>query len=90
MLHQWKGDEFKTATSSVAISEVMTSTQWSGPATDSPVGFWEATFDRPRELGVYRPDVPGQRKEVYERLFRMIISRESNMQRLVGGKTLST
>ncbi|MBN1268522.1 MAG: pyruvate, phosphate dikinase, partial [Kiritimatiellae bacterium] len=40
MLHVWRGDEFKTVTASTVISEIMTSAQWSGLASDSSVGFW--------------------------------------------------
>jgi hypothetical protein len=86
MFHLWQGDEFKTVTSSAVISEILTSAQWSGLASDSGVGFWENTFIKGRELlqsGEYRPDLPDKGKDVYDSLVRMIISRDSNMQHLV-------
>lgn len=86
MLHVWRGDDFKTVTSSAVISEILTSARWSGLASDSGVGFWETSFIRARELlqtGEYRPDLPGRGKEVYDLLVRMIISRDANMQRLI-------
>lgn len=86
MLHVWRGEEFKTVTASAAISEILTSTQWSGLASQSSVGFWETTFLQARELlrsGEYRPDLPGQGKDIYDTLVRMIISRDPDMQRLI-------
>jgi len=86
MLHVWRGDEFKTVTASAAISEIMTSARWSGLASDSSVGFWETSFQRARELlesGEYQPDLPGRGKDVYDQLVKMIISRDSDMQRLI-------
>ena len=86
MFHLWQGDEFRTVTSSAVISEILTSAQWSGLASDSGVGFWENTFIKARELlqsGEYRPDLPDKGKDVYDSLVRMIISRDSNMQHLV-------
>ncbi len=87
MLHVWHGDEFKTVTASAVISEILTSARWSGLASDGSVGFWETGFLRARELlqsGDYRPDLPGRGKEVYDTLVKMVISRDSGMQRLIG------
>ena len=86
MLHVWRGDEFKTVTSSIVISEIMTSREWSGLESDGGAGFWEESFVRARELlksGDYQPGLPGQGKDVYDRLVRMIISREPTMERLI-------
>jgi len=86
MFHVWRGDEFVTVTSSAVISEILTSAQWSGLASDSNLGFWENSFIKARELlqtGEYRPDLPDKGKDVYDSLVRMIISRDSNMQRLI-------
>ncbi len=86
MLHVWQGDEFETVTASAVISEILTSAEWSGLASDSAVGFWEASFLQAQELlrsGEYRPDLPGKGKDVYDRLVKMIISRDSEMQRLI-------
>jgi len=86
MLHVWRGQEFKTVTASAVISEILTSAQWSGLASDSSVGFWETSFIHARELlqsGEYRPDVPGRGRDVYANLVKMIISRDPGMQRLI-------
>jgi hypothetical protein len=86
MFHVWRGDEFKTVTSSSVISEILTSKQWSGLASDTAAGFWENTFVHARELlqsGEYRPDLPDRGKDVYDKLVSMIISRDANMQRLI-------
>ncbi len=86
MLHVWRGGEFRTITASAVISEILTSAQWSGLASDSSVGFWETSFIRARELiqsGSYRPDLPGRGKDVYDTLVKMIISRDPGMQRLL-------
>ena len=86
MLHVWRGDEFHTITSSVVISEIMTSAQWSGLAYDCSVGFWETQFLRAREMlqsGEYRPDLPGRGRDIYDTLVKMIISRDANMQGLI-------
>ena len=86
MLHVWRGGEFRTITASAVISEILTSAQWSGLASDSSVGFWETSFIRARELiqsGSYRPDLPGRGKDVYDTLVKMIVSRDPGMQRLL-------
>ncbi len=86
MIHVWRGHEFKTVTSSAVISEILTSSRWSGLASDSSVGFWENSFIKARDLlqsGEYRPDLPEKGKDLYDQLVKMIISRDSNMQRLI-------
>lgn len=86
MLHAWRGAEFRTVTDSAIISQILASRQWSGLESDSSAGFWESAFIHARELlasGEYRPDLPGQGKDVYDLLVRMIISRDPNMQRLI-------
>lgn len=86
MLHVRRGDDFKTVTESAVIAEILSSARWSGLASDSSAGFWESTFIRARELlqsGEYRPDLPGRGKDIYDSLVRMIISRDTDMQRLI-------
>jgi pyruvate,water dikinase len=86
MFHVWRGEEFKTVTSSAVISEILTSKQWSGLASDSAVGFWENSFVHARELlqsGEYRPDLPDRGKDTYDTLVKMIVSRDPDMQRLI-------
>ncbi len=86
MLHVWRGDDFKTVSDSAIITQILSSGRWSGLARDSSAGFWESAFIKARELlesGDYRPDLPGQGKDVYDLLVSMIISRDATMQRLI-------
>jgi len=48
LLHAWEGDEFKPVTSSVLISSILTSVNWSDLNSDARAGIWERTFARPR------------------------------------------
>ena len=87
MLHVRRGDEFLPVMSSAVISEILTSAKWSGLNSDSSLGFWESSFLQARELltsGEYRPDLPEKGKAVYEKLVRMVISRDETMQKLIG------
>ena len=86
MLHVRHGEEFLPVTSSAVISEILTSAKWSGLHSDSSLGFWESSFLEARELlksGEYRPDLPEKGKMIYERLVRMVISRDEGMQKLI-------
>ena len=86
MLHVRRGDEFQIVNSSAVISEILTSAKWSGLHSDSSLGFWEASFLQAQELiksGEYRPDIPEKGKMIYERLVRMVISRDEGMQKLI-------
>ena len=85
-LHVWRGDEFRPVTSSAAISEILTTEQWSGLASDSGAGFWETTFIRARELaqaGDVDHAVPGRAQETFHTLVQMIVSRDTGMQPLL-------
>ena len=85
-LHVRHGDDFSPVTSSAVISEILTSSKWSGLDSDSSLGFWESSFLQARELlssGEYRPDLPEKGKSVYEHLVRMVISRDEKMQKLI-------
>jgi pyruvate,water dikinase len=85
-LHVRHGDDFSPVTSSAVISEILTSSKWSGLDSDSSLGFWETSFLQARELltsGEYRPDLPEKGKSVYEQLVRMVISRDEGMQKLI-------
>ena len=44
MLHAWEGDEFRPVTSSVLISSILTSVNWSDLNSERPAGLWERTF----------------------------------------------
>ncbi len=86
MLHVRHAEKFLPVTSSAVISEILTSAKWSGLHSDSSLGFWETSFLEARELlksGEYRPDLPEKGKSVYERLVRMVISRDKSMQKLI-------
>ncbi|MCF7863269.1 MAG: PEP/pyruvate-binding domain-containing protein [Kiritimatiellales bacterium] len=87
MLHVRHGAEFSPVMSSAVISEILTSAKWSGLHSDSSLGFWEAAFLHARELlksGEYRPDLPEKGKAIYQQLVRMVISRDEDMQKLIG------
>jgi pyruvate,water dikinase len=87
MLHVRHGETFGPVMSSAVISEILTSAKWSGLHSDSSLGFWESTFLHARELlksGEYRPDLPEKGKATYEQLVRMVISRDEDMQKLIG------
>jgi pyruvate, water dikinase len=86
MLHVRSGDDFAPVMYSAVISEILTSARWSGLHSDSSIGFWESAFLEARELiksGEYRPDLPEKGKALYEKLVRMIISRDDGMQKLI-------
>jgi hypothetical protein len=86
MLHVRHEEKFLPVTSSAVISEILTSAKWSGLHSDSSQGFWESSFLQARELlksGEYRPDLPEKGKLLYERLVRMVISRDESMQKLI-------
>ncbi len=86
MLHVRNGEEFAPVMYSAVISEILTSARWSGLHSDSSTGFWESAFLKAHELlasGEYRPDLPEKGKELYEKLVRMIISRDVEMGGLI-------
>ncbi len=86
MLHVWRGDDFQAVTASAVISEILTTEQWSGLASDSGGGFWETAFIRARELvqnGETDHAEPGRAKETFNTLVKMIVSRDVEMQGLL-------
>ncbi|QHI69362.1 PEP/pyruvate-binding domain-containing protein [Tichowtungia aerotolerans] len=86
MLHVRRGESFSLVTSSAVTSEIMTSAKWSGLNSDSSLGFWESSFLQAQELmasGDYRPDLPERGKNLYEKLVRMVVSRDAGMQKLI-------
>ena len=86
MFHVWRGDEFRAVTASAVLSEILTTEQWSGLASDSGAGFWETTFIRARELvqaGDVNHGVPGRAQETFHTLVKMIVSRDPGMQKLL-------
>jgi pyruvate, water dikinase len=86
MLHKRRGGEFTPVMYSAVISEILTSSCWSGLHSDSSLGFWENAFLQARELlksGEYRLDLPEKGKDVYEQIVRMVVSRDEGMQKLI-------
>jgi hypothetical protein len=85
-LHLWDGDDFRPITSSIIISEMLATSHWPGLRADSRVGFWrrifneaQQTYDEARAGRCH----PTKEREVFERLSRMILSRDVDMLRLV-------
>lgn len=86
MLHVQRESAFIPVTSSAIISEILTSTKWSGLHSDNNLGFWEASFIQAREWlssGEYRSDLPENGQKLYDRLVRMVISRDAGMLDLI-------
>lgn len=86
MLHAWEGDEFRPVTSSVLISSILTSVNWSDLDPDGRPGYWQRTFQEGlRVLEAVKAGVcpPARERETFERLSRMAISRDPGMLKLV-------
>ena len=85
-MHLWDGDEFRPITSSIVISEMLATSRWPGLRADSRVGFWRRIFNEAQQTyddaraGRCPPE---KEREVFERLSRMILSRDADMLRLV-------
>ena len=60
MLHKWDGDEFRPVTSSVLISSILSSVNWSDLNADTRPGYWDRAFlDAQRTLdAVERGPIP--------------------------------
>ena len=85
MLHVWDGDEFRPITASSVISEIQTRA-WAGLDSDITLGSWERAFIQGREMleSIDRREIqPGSEREMFDRLARMIISRDPGMLRLL-------
>lgn len=86
-IHVWEeGDEFRPITHSAIISDVLGSSRWPGLRADTRLGFWRRIFDEAQRAhdDVRDGRCPPQREqEVFERLSRMVLSREEAMLRLV-------
>ncbi|MDY0357518.1 MAG: PEP/pyruvate-binding domain-containing protein [Sedimentisphaerales bacterium] len=86
LLHGQDGDQFRPVTSSVLISRILSSVNWSDLHTDIRPGFWEREFDRARKVldaaqaGRCSPE---EEQEVFQHLSRMVISRDPGMLKLV-------
>ncbi len=85
-IHRWEGDEFRPITSSALISEVLASSRWPGLRSDSRLGFWRRLFNEAQQTHeeVHAGRCPPEKgQEVFQRLSRMVLSRDEAMLRLV-------
>lgn len=85
MLHVWDGDDFTPVTASSVISEIQTHT-WAGLDADISHGSWERSFILGRQLceAINCDEVTLEEGEgLYDRLLRMVISRDEGMLRLL-------
>jgi hypothetical protein len=87
MLHAWQGDAFNPVTSSAAVAEVLTSgTSGASPGSEINNGSWERAFIQAEELleSMRRGDTQTEAAEpLFDRLIRMVISRDEGMLPLV-------
>jgi len=86
MLHRWHNDQLQPVTSSVLISEILSSVNWSDLNADTRPGYWDRTFlEAQRILDTSETNVcpPQKLKETFDHLSRMIISRDPGMLKLV-------
>ncbi len=86
MLHARRGDDFVPVSASYLISEIMTSAQWSGLPADRRPDFWAQAFIEAQTAlaEIHRGLRPATEIPAYfERLARMVITRDSNILPLV-------
>ncbi len=86
MLHAWHDDRFEPVTASALISEILTSAKWSGLMSERSPGFWDSAFIEAdgAHRHVQSGDVPPEtEKPHFERLARMVISRDERILELV-------
>jgi len=85
-VHRWEGDEFHPVTDSAKLADLMAFSGWPGLRADTQVGFWRRIFHEAQQT---HDDVlagrcpPECEREVFERLSRMVLSRDAAMLRLV-------
>lgn len=85
-IHMWEGEEFRPITNSAIISDLLASSRWPGLHADTRIGFWRRIF---REAQQAFDDARagrisgGEEHEVFERLSRMVLSRDEAMLRLI-------
>jgi len=86
VVHRWEGDEFCAVTDSAKLADLMAFSGWPGLRADTQVGFWRRIFHEAQQT---HDDVragrcpPKCEREVFERLSRMVLSRDASMLRLV-------
>jgi hypothetical protein len=86
MLHVWEGDEFKPVTSSVLISSILASVNWSDLNSDARPGYWERTFLEAQGVqdAMKAGRCPPPREQAtFHHLCRMAVSRDPGMLKLV-------
>jgi hypothetical protein len=86
MLHAWDGDEFRPVTSSVLISSILASVNWSDLNAEVRPGYWERTFLEAQGVheAVQAGRCPPPREQAtFYHLCRMAISRDPEMLKLV-------
>jgi len=88
MLHAWDGDTFKPVTESAHVSEVLTSAPWPGlkSASYRLVGVWDRWFMNSEEVleSYHRGEASKELcDKIFERLIRLIISRDERVRALV-------
>ncbi len=85
-IYVWEdGDQFRPITGSAIISEILSASRWPGLRLDARQGFWKRIFDEAQSVyeDVRRGLCPAQReREVFQRLARMVLSRDEGMLRL--------
>lgn len=85
-IHVWEGEEFRPITSSVVISDLLASSRWPGLRADSRIGFWRRIFSEAQQAfddACAGRTPPEETQEVFERLSRMVLSRDEAMLRLI-------
>ncbi|MCU0872468.1 MAG: PEP/pyruvate-binding domain-containing protein [Pirellulaceae bacterium] len=85
-IQRWTGDQFEPLTDSAELANLLAFSGWPGLRADSQVGFWRRIFHEAQQT---HDDVragrcpPDCEREVFERLSRMVLSRDESMLRLV-------
>jgi hypothetical protein len=85
-MHVWEGDEFKPITNSAIIAGVLTAAKWPGLHASGRLGFWNRIFAEAQK--VHEAFKAGHcsaetEKKFFERLSRMVLSRDEAILKLV-------
>jgi hypothetical protein len=84
-MHVWEGDEFKPITNSAIIAGVLTAAKWPGLHSSGRLGFWNRIFAEAQKVhesckaGHYPPE---KEREAFDRLSRMVLSRDTAILKL--------
>jgi len=85
MLHVWEGDQFKPVSASSVISEIQTRA-WAGLDSNMTLGSWDRAFLQGQEAweAICRGEGPPEAAvDLFDRLVRMVLSRDEGMLRLL-------